>query len=91
MAIVNKADAMIEECITCLSDEDINKGGEALQELAIYWNKAGLPMASFLDMRSYIINMAKQKTDALFIDEKLRISEKALREKRTGTKIILIH
>lgn len=89
MVLANKADAMIEECITNLADEDINKGGEALQELATYWNKAGLGMASFLDMRTYIINMAKQKTDALFIDEKLRISERALREKRTGS--IIIH
>lgn len=89
MALVNKADAMIEECITHLADDDINKGGEALEELAMYWAKAGLTQKSFLDMRTYIIEMAKQKTDAYFIDEKLKVAEKALREKRTGTKIII--
>ncbi len=89
MTLVNKIDAMIEECITSLADEDINKGGECLQELAKCWNQAGLSMGSFLDIRTYIINMAKQKTDALFIDEKLKLSEKALRKKRTGTPILI--
>jgi len=88
MTLANKADAMIEECIVNLIDDDINKGGESLQELARYWAKAGLTMQSFLDMRTYIIEMAKKKTDAYFIDEKLKISEKALREKRTGSVII---
>jgi hypothetical protein len=88
---MNKADAMIEDCINALCDDDINKGAEALTELAKYWNKAGLTMQSFLDMRIYIINMAKEKTDAIFIDEKLKLSEKALREKRTGTPIIINH
>ncbi len=91
MAIINKADAMIEECITNLADDDINKGGEALQELAIVWAKAGLGYKSFLDMRTYIIESAKMKTDAYFIDEKLRITEQALREKRTGSIIVLQH
>lgn len=91
MVLVNKADAMIEDCIAALCDDDINKGGEALQELAKYWNSAGLTMQSFLDMRIYIINEAMQKTDASFIEEKLKLSEQALREKRTGTKIIITH
>jgi len=88
MSLINKADAMIEECITNLADDNINRGGEALQELAIIWAKAGLGYKSFLDMRMYIIESAKQKTDAYFIDEKLKIIEKDLREKRTGSIII---
>lgn len=80
---------MIEECITQLADDDINKGGEALQELAIYWAKAGLTIQSFMNMRTYIVGMAKRKTEALFIDEKLKIAEQKLREKRTGSTIII--
>jgi len=89
MPIMNKADAMIEECISNLASDDINSGGESLVELARYWAKSGLTQKSFLDMRIYIIEMAKKQTDALFIDEKLRLAEQSLREKRTGS--IIIH
>lgn len=82
-------DKLIEDCITNLSDDNINNGGECLYELAVLWNKAGLTLPSFLNMRIYIIEMAKKKTDAIFIDEKLKLAEKALREKRTGSIIIL--
>lgn len=82
-------DKLMEECITELSSDDIRKGGESLQELARYWAKASLTLKSFLDMRIYIIEQAKLKTDALFIEEKLKIHEQTLREQRTGSKIII--
>jgi hypothetical protein len=82
-------DALIEECITNLSDDNIKMGGESLQELARYWAKAGLTLKSFMDMRTYIINAAIEKTDAFFIREKLKLAEEDLRVKRTGS--IIIH
>ena len=85
------ADKLIQECIDNLSCDDINKGGESLQELAVAWSKAGLTLKSFLDMRTYIIEQAKLNTDAYFIDEKLKLSEQALRERRTGSIIIQTH
>jgi len=85
----NRADALIQECIDNLADDNINIGGESLQELARLWAKAGFELKSFLDMRTYIIESAKKKTDALFIDEKLKIAEAKLRAKRTGS--IIIH
>jgi len=84
-------DKLIEECIDSLASDNIHQGGESLQELARYWAKAGLQLNSFMDMRTYIIEMAKKRTDALFIDEKLRLSEISLREKRTGSIIIIQH
>ncbi len=84
-------DALIEECITNLTDDNINQGGESLEELARYWAKAGLTIKSFMDMRTYIINAAVEKTDAFFIQEKLKIAEQALRVKRTGSVIITTH
>ncbi len=83
MALINKADSMIEDCINALTDEDINKGAKALHKLALYWKNAGLTMQSFLDMRIYIINMAMNK--AVFNEEDLKLAEQALRAKRTST------
>lgn len=89
MAFDNKIDMLIEESIKELSGDDINKGAECLIELATYWAKAGLTMNSFLDMRKHIIDSAIAKTDKHFITEKLTLAERELREKRTGSKIIL--
>ena len=82
-------DALIEECITNLTDDNIKMGGESLQELAQHWAKAGLTLKSFMDMRTYIINAAIEKTDVIFIREKLKLAEQDLRVKRTGS--IIIH
>lgn len=85
----NKADRLIQECINNLADDNINIGGESLQELARYWAKAGLDQKSFMDMRTYIIESAKLKTDAKFIEEKLIVAEREIRAKRTGSIIIV--
>jgi len=84
----NKIDNLIEECIDNLIDDDINRGAESLQELAQYFAKGGMTEQSFMDTRTYIINQAKQQTDALFIETKLKLSESSLREKRTGSIIV---
>ena len=82
-------DNLIQECITNLCDDNVKRGGESLEELARYWAKAGLTLKSFMDMRQYIINMAVEKTDTVFIQEKLKLAEQGLKTKRTGS--IIIH
>ena len=84
-------DNLIEECITNLCDDNIKCGGESLEELARHWAKAGLTLKSFMDMRTYIVNEAVEKTDAIFIKEKLELAERDLRVKRTGSIIITTH
>jgi|6_EtaG_2_1085325.scaffolds.fasta_scaffold09693_6 type IV secretory pathway VirB6-like protein len=88
MPFENYIDQLIEECIDSLCSDDINQGAESLQNLASEFAKSGMTMQSFLDTRTYIIESAKNKTDAIFINEKLKLSEKSLREKRTGSVII---
>ena len=82
-------DNLIQEFITNLCDDHVKRGGESLEELARYWAKAVLTLKSFMDMRQYIINMAVEKTDTVFIQEKLKLAEKDLRVKRAGS--IIIH
>jgi len=84
----NHIDKLIEECIDNLCDDNINRGAESLQELAQNFAKGGMTQQSFMDIRTFIINQAKERTDALFIDAKLKLSEQFLREKRTGSVII---
>lgn len=82
-------DELIQECIDNLSDDSIGKGAECLVELAIKWAKAGLPQSSFNDMRKYIIEEAITRTDKLFIQEKLLLTERKLRDERNGHKKII--
>lgn len=82
-------DKLIEDCIDNLIDDDIKKGGDCLEQLAIHFANAGLTLKSFMDMRTYIINEAVEKTDAIFIKEKLELAERDARAKRTGS--IIIH
>jgi len=88
MPFENEIDQIIEDCINNLCSDNINQGAESLQELAIKFANGGMSKQSFLDMRVYIIESAKQRTDAVFIDEKLKLSEQALMGKRTGSIII---
>ena len=82
-------DSLVSEAIIELASDDINKGAECLVEIARLWAKAGLPQNSFNNIRKYIIEEAIERTDALFIKTKVEIAERALREKRTGSNIIL--
>ena len=75
-------DALIQSAIDALADDNINTGAEALVEIAQVWAKAGIPQSSFADMRLFIVESAKKKTSALFIDEKLRLSERKLQASR---------
>lgn len=82
-------DSLISEAIVELAADDINKGADCLVEIAQLWAKAGFPQKSFMDMRQYIINEAVERTDALFIETKVAMAERKLRERRTGSNIIL--
>lgn len=78
---------LIDEAIDSLADDDISKGAEALLALAQSFAKAGLGIDSFQNTRQYIINEATAKTDAVFIQEKLKIIEREMQQDRK----IIIH
>lgn len=82
-------DKMFDDCVNSLADDDITKGAECLEELARCWAKAGLTLKSFLDMRTHLIEQAIERTDAIFIKEKLELAERNNRAERTGSVIIL--
>ncbi len=84
-------DKLIDECIDNVASDDINSGAESLFELAGVWAKAGMPLTSFQDMRKFIIDQAKERTDSHFIDTKLKLAERKAQNERnniTGQKII---
>lgn len=87
-AISDPINKLIDEAIDQLADDNPTLGAEALQELAKIFAKAGQPIQSFLNIRTYIINEAIAKTDPLFISLKLESAEAKLREARNGTRII---
>lgn len=82
-------DSLITEAIIELSSDDVEKGADCLVEIAQLWAKAGLPKNSFNNMRQYIINEAIERTDQVFIETKIAMAERKLRERRTGSNIIL--
>ena len=84
----DRFNAAIDEAIVHLCDDDPNQGAGALLEIAQMWAKAGLPQSSFTEVRQHIVNEAKARTDALFIDEKLLNAERLLQEQRNGSRII---
>ena len=75
-------DRLIQSAIDALADDNINIGAEALVEIAGVWAQAGIPQSSFAEMRVFIVESAKKKTSALFIDEKLRLYERKLQASR---------
>ncbi len=79
---------LIDECIDQLADDNTRVGAESLVELAHVWANAGIDISSFLDIRKYIINEAIERTDPMFIEEKLQQAEQLLRETRCGSTII---
>lgn len=75
----------IDTAIDALADGDINQGADQLYELSVAWAKADMPQRSFEDLRGYIIQEAMEKTDHYFIIEKLKIIERANRDRRNRT------
>lgn len=74
---------LIDEAINELASDSIKKGAESLTELAHIWANAGMSMQSFADIRKYIIKEAEERTDAVFIREKIKLAERGLHDRRT--------
>ncbi len=72
----------IDAAIKSLADNDMRQGAEALLSLAVTFAKAGLPQSAFNDVRKYIIDAAIEKTDAVFIAEKLKLIEQEMTSDR---------
>jgi hypothetical protein len=83
--------ALVDDAIVQLSSDNINEGVDCLFALAHVFAKAGCDMQSFLNMRKFIIEQAIGKTDAYFIQTKVELSEKQLREFRDGNRKIIVH
>lgn len=77
-------DDLMTEAINDLADDDIKAGVRSLTELAHIYARAGMEQQSFENIRQYIINEAIAKTDAYFIEEKLKAAERTLSIKRMG-------
>ena len=73
---------LIDQAITLLADDSIDAGVGVLEEMAQVWAKAGLPIETFYNIRTYIINEAKERTDSYFIDEKIKLGERRMRDAR---------
>ena len=76
---------IIDDCITALSDGNIESGADQLYELALCFARAGLPIQTFYDIRRYVINGATDRTDEHFMKEKLIVMERRNRDRRNKT------
>lgn len=79
---------LIDEAIKQLSSDDVNSGADCLVEIAHMYARAGLPQHLFGGIRQYIISEAEKRTDAVFIQEKLKLAERNNQNARifsTGT------
>lgn len=74
--------SLIDDSINALVKDSPRIAAEALEELADVWAKSGLGQSSFENVRHYIINEATEKSDVLFIKEKLTAAEQRQRHLR---------
>ena len=77
--------ALIDECITNLCDDNAELGASSLVEFANVWAKSGLGRRSFENMRLYIIRSAIERLGTAatsFIHYKLQVAESELRKGR---------
>ncbi len=84
----NYIDDLITESIDCLADDDITNGTGAMMEIAEAFAKAGQTLASWLNLRTFIIESAVQNNQAILIPEKVAVAEIKRREDRNGSVII---
>jgi len=85
-----KMDNLIKEATDCLIDDTPDKAAEMLQELAFMCSKGGKEgRIMFEHLRKLVIEGAKARTSAILIDEKIKIAERTLQEKRNGPRIII--
>ena len=88
---VDDFDSLVNDAIKQLASDNINDGVDCLVSLAHVFAKAGCRIESFLDMRKYIIKEAIKMTDAYFIETKIKLAERQLREMRNGNRRIIVH
>jgi hypothetical protein len=91
MDAVNNFDILVDDAIDQLASDNVSDGVECLVALAHVFAKAGCGIQSFYDMRKFIIQQAIEKTDAYFIQTKVELAEKQLREFRDGRRSIIVH
>lgn len=82
--------SLIDECIDHLADDSPSLGANSLIELANIFAKAGMTKASFGNIRKFIVTQAIERTDPIFIQEKLKIAERELRNNRDGKIIVTV-
>lgn len=87
----DKINDIIDEAIDSLADDNISVGADALMELAIIFARAGLTKESFMGIRKFVIDQAIERTDIIFIQEKLKTAEQKLQESRCGKITRIIH
>jgi len=80
----NHIDDLISSCISFLENNRFLEAAENLQDIAVLWAKGGLPLKSFLDMKSYIVESARKTNPIDGLENKLLMAEKELKETRTN-------
>ncbi len=81
-------DNLINSVINDLSDDNLKSGVDSLIEVADIFAKAGMPQSTFENIRQHIIQEATKRTDALFINEKVKAVEKTHNRLRNSDLII---
>jgi hypothetical protein len=80
--IKNEVDQTIEDAINSLVALDFNKSAEHLQSIAVSFAQCGMTLNSFINIKSYIIESARQKGDTDNLEDQLTLAEKTLTQKR---------
>ena len=80
----NHIDDLIETTIEQVRRGKMVKAAKGLKTLAGQFAEVGLQIATFLDIRFYIIEEAKKNSSVESINEKLTKAEKQLREDRNA-------
>lgn len=81
----NHIDELIETTIEQVRRGKMEKAAKGLTNLAGQFSEVGLKIATFLDIRFYIIEEAKKNSSIESINEKLTNAEKQLRGNRNAS------
>ena len=81
MIDVNK---IIDEAIIGLAGDSPTDGIDQIYELAVLYKSAGMPASAFIDICGYIENEAIGLSEEKFVNEKIYIALKKVREMKRG-------
>lgn len=81
----NHIDDLIETIIEQVRRGKMEKAAKSLTSLAGQFSEVGLQIATFLDIRFYIVEEAKKNSSIESINQKLTNAEKQLRGKRNAS------